>query len=72
MKFKIVIEKDEDGWFVATCPSLPGCISQGKNEREAIKNMKEAIALHVQALAEDGLALKIPKKKKEVLVSVVV
>lgn len=54
MKFKIVIEKEEDGWFVTTCPSLPNCISQGKNEREGIKNMKEAIALHVQALAEDG------------------
>jgi len=50
MTFKIVLEKDEDGWLVATCPSLPGCISQGKNEKQAIKNMKEAIQLHVKSL----------------------
>jgi predicted RNase H-like HicB family nuclease len=72
MRFKIVLEKDEDGWFVATCPSLPGCISQGKSEREATKNMKEAIALHVNSLAEDGLALKAPKNRKAKLVSVAV
>lgn len=56
MKFKIVLEKDEDGWYVATCPSLPGCISQGKNERQTVNNMKEAIALHIKTLAEDGIA----------------
>ena len=57
MKFRIFIEKDEGGWFVATVPSLPGCISQGKTEKEVIKNIKEAIELHVKSLAEDGIPL---------------
>ncbi len=70
MKFKIVLEKDEDDRFVATCPSLPGCISQGKSERQAIKNMREAIHLHIKALAEDGIPLKSRGNKKEILVSV--
>ncbi len=47
MDFKVLIEEDEDGWFVATVPSLPGCISQGKTEKEAIRNINEAIELHL-------------------------
>jgi len=43
MTFHIVIEKAEDGYFVVECPSLPGCISQGKTEQEALTNIKEAI-----------------------------
>jgi len=43
MTFHIVIEKAEDGYFVVECPSLPGCISQGKTEQEALANIKEAI-----------------------------
>ena len=70
MNFKVKIEQDEDGWYVATVPSLPGCISQGKTEKEAIKNIKEAIELHVSSLAEDGLPLKQNKKVKETLVAV--
>lgn len=38
MEFKIILEKDENDWFVATCPSLPGCISQGRTEQEAKKH----------------------------------
>ena len=47
MQFKIVLEKDEDGWYTVTVPSLPGCISQGKTEDEAKKNIQEAIKLHI-------------------------
>jgi len=43
MKYRIVIEQDEDGMFVAECPSLPGCISQGKTRQEALDNIKDAI-----------------------------
>ena len=57
MKFRVNIEQDEDGWFVATVPSLPGCISQGKTEEKAAENIKEAIELHVKSLAEDGTPL---------------
>jgi len=52
------LEKDEDGWFTVTVPSLPGCISQGKTREEALKNVKEAIELHVSALAKEGIPLK--------------
>jgi len=43
MKLKIVVEKDESGYYVAEVPALPGCFSQGKTQEEARKNIKEAI-----------------------------
>jgi len=43
MKLHGVIEKDEAGYFVAKVPALPGCLSQGKTQKEALKNIKEAI-----------------------------
>ena len=42
MMFHVVLKKDEDGWVVAECPALPGCVSQGKTEQEALPNIKEA------------------------------
>ena len=69
MNLKVIIQKD-DGFFVATCPSLPGCISQGETEKEALKNIKEAIELHLECLSEDGIPLTRDSKKKEVMVSV--
>ena len=47
MKFKVVLEKGEGDVFTVTVPELPGCISQGKNKEEALKNIKEAIELHL-------------------------
>ncbi|MBI5635435.1 type II toxin-antitoxin system HicB family antitoxin [Candidatus Micrarchaeota archaeon] len=47
MKFKVLLENGEDGRIVATVPSLPGCVSQGKTEGEALANIREAIDLHV-------------------------
>jgi predicted RNase H-like HicB family nuclease len=70
MDIKVVLEKDEDGYFVATVPALPGCISQGKTEKSALKNIKEAIELHVHTLAEDGIPLSGKKQAKETMVSV--
>jgi predicted RNase H-like HicB family nuclease len=70
MNFKVKLEQDEDGWFVVTVPSLPGCISQGKTEKEALRNIKEAIELHISALAEDGIPLKEDDRIKETIVSV--
>ncbi len=45
----------EDGYWVAECPSLPGCISQGATKEEATRNIREAIALYIEALEDDGL-----------------
>jgi predicted RNase H-like HicB family nuclease len=50
MKFKIIIEQDEDGFFIAECPNLPGCISQGKTLQEAKTNIKEAIEGYLESL----------------------
>jgi len=51
MKYRVIIEKDEDGIYVVQAPSLPGCISQGKTRTEAINNIKEAIELYIESLA---------------------
>ena len=50
MKFRVILERDEDGFFVAECPSLPGCISQGKTRIETIKNIKDAINGYLESL----------------------
>ena len=50
MKFRVVIEPDEDGVFVAEVPALPGCISQGRTRAAAIENIKEAIAAYLESL----------------------
>jgi predicted RNase H-like HicB family nuclease len=50
MKYRITIEEDEDGAFVAECPSLPGCISQGKTRKEAIDNIQDAIRGYLESL----------------------
>ena len=51
MKYRVLIEQDEDGVFVAEVPSLPGCVSQGHTRLEAIENAKEAIAAYLESLA---------------------
>ena len=50
MRFRIIVEQDEDQNFVAECPSLPGCVSQGKTRDEAIKNIKDAIRGYLESL----------------------
>lgn len=54
---EVVIYRGEDGYWVAECPSLPGCISQGSTKEETIKNIKEAIEGYVGALKEDNLPI---------------
>ena len=61
-----IIHRGEDGYWVAECPSLPGCISQGKTKEEAIANIKEAIQAYVAALEEDGLT--VPEEGFDALV----
>jgi predicted RNase H-like HicB family nuclease len=54
VKFRVLVEQDEDGVFVATVPSLPGCISQGATRREALHNVQEAILGYVESLRHHG------------------
>lgn len=55
MKFFITIFQDEDGMYIAECPSIPGCVSQGETEQEAEKNLQEAINECLEVRAEKGL-----------------
>jgi predicted RNase H-like HicB family nuclease len=50
MKYRVLIEQDEDGVYVAEVPSLPGCISQGQTREQALENIKEAIAVYLESL----------------------
>ena len=52
---QVMLYKGEDGYWIAGCPSLPGCVSQGKTREDAIENVKEAIRGYVAALKEDGI-----------------
>jgi antitoxin HicB len=50
MRYRVLIEQDEDGVFVVRCPSLPGCVSQGKTRKEAITNIKDAMDGYLASL----------------------
>ncbi len=54
MKYRVVIEVDEDGIYVASVPSLPGCISQGRTREEALKNIQDAIKGYLESLKKHG------------------
>ena len=68
MKLSVTIDRDEDGVWVTECPAIPGCVSQGKTKLEALKNIKEAIALCLEVRAERGLPLTIETRQVEVAV----
>ena len=63
---QVVIAPREDGYFVAECPSLPGCISQGRTREEAITQIKETIEGYIAALQDDGLP--VPEERFDTLV----
>jgi predicted RNase H-like HicB family nuclease len=56
MIFHVTLEHAEDGWIVAECPALPGCVSQGKDENEALENIKEAITAWLWAEDQKAIA----------------
>ncbi|HHT9118709.1 MAG TPA: type II toxin-antitoxin system HicB family antitoxin [Candidatus Hypogeohydataceae bacterium YC38] len=66
MKFLITIFQDEDGMFIAECPAIPGCVSQGKTEEEAEKNIREAIKECLEVRAEKGMPLTVRIRQVEV------
>ncbi len=66
MKFNVTIDRDEDGMWIVECPSIPGCVSQGKTKEEALANVKEAIAMCLEVRAEKGLPLTIETRQIEV------
>ncbi len=63
---QVIIYPGEDGYWVAECLSLPGCLSQGRTKEEAITNIREAIEVYIEALKEDNLD--VPEDKFESVV----
>ncbi len=66
MKLPITIERDESGMFVVECPAVPGCVSQGCTEAEALANIREAIVASLQVRADQGLPLVLKTVEIEV------
>jgi predicted RNase H-like HicB family nuclease len=66
MKFVVTIERDEDGMFVAECPAIPGCLSQGKTREQALRNIREAITQCLEVRAQEGLPLTVETAEIEV------
>jgi len=54
MKYRVLVETDEDGVFVAQVPSLPGCIAQGRTRQDAMKNITEAVTGYLDSLRAHG------------------
>ncbi len=69
MLFHVALETAEDGWIVAECPALPGCVSQGRDEKEALENIKEAITAWLWAEDQKAL-LSLPPQEKSIVVAV--
>ena len=70
MLFHVNLEITEDGWTVAECPALPGCVSQGKNEHEALANIKEAIQAWLWAEDQKALRQTSFKPASQIVVAV--
>ena len=68
MMMTVTIGRDEDGVWVAECPSIPGCVSQGDTKDEALANIREAIELCIEVRAEKGMPLTIETQQVEVAI----
>jgi antitoxin HicB len=70
VKYRVFIEPDEEGVYVAEVPALPGCISQGRTRVEAVANIKEAITAYLESLSRHGDPLPPPISEEVVEVTV--
>ena len=68
MQFTVILDRDEDGVWVVECPSIPGCVSQGRTREEALANIREAIRLCLEVRADRGLPLTIETRRLDVAV----
>ncbi len=59
MRFVVTVDQDEDGVYVVECPAIPGCVSQGKSEEEALENIEDAIKQCIEVRAERGMPLTV-------------
>ena len=68
MKFVVALDRDEDGAWIAECPAIPGCVSQGRTRDEALANIAEAIAACLEVRAEAGMPLTVETRQVEVVI----
>ena len=68
MRFIVTLERDETGVIVAECSAIPGCVSQGKTEDEAVENIREAIQACIEARAANGMPLTVVTREIEIAV----
>jgi predicted RNase H-like HicB family nuclease len=68
MQFSVTFDRDEDGMWVSQCPSIPGCVSQGRTKSEAAKNIKKAIKACLEVRAERGMPLTVETGQVEVTI----
>ncbi len=68
MKFTTTLFRDEDGIWIAECPSIPGCISQGKDHDDALRNIQDAIAACLEVRSDQGMPLTVETRQVEVAV----
>lgn len=68
MKLLVTLEPDETGMIVAECPAIPGCVSQGSTEAEALTNIREAIEGCLEARSANGMPLTVEVREVEVFV----
>ena len=70
MRYTVIIEQGQEEGFVAVCPALPGCVSQGLTRHDVLANIREAIEVYVEALLEDGLPVPVEVGRETVEVEV--
>lgn len=68
MRFVVTLERDEDGFFVVQCPAIPGCVSQGHTEAEALANIQGAIRACLDVRAEQGMPLTVETRDIDIAV----
>ncbi len=66
MKFNVTLDRDEDGVWIAQCPAIPGCVSQGNTEDEALENVKDAFQLCLEVRTESDIPLTIGTRQDSV------
>jgi predicted RNase H-like HicB family nuclease len=66
MRFVVTVDRDEDGVYVVECPAIPGCVSQGRTEQEALESIKDAIRQCLTVRAERGLPLTVSTREVEI------
>ncbi|MBI3456570.1 MAG: type II toxin-antitoxin system HicB family antitoxin [Candidatus Rokubacteria bacterium] len=70
MRYTVILESGRESGYVAVCPALPGCVSQGRSKREALKNIREAIGVYIEAFLEDGLPVPVERGRETVEIEV--